>query len=138
MPPDSDGAYQIREASLTDDASALPVDTGAPITISGTRRPCGTLSVTVAGELDFSNAPAFQRKIRGLLDAEQDGGLELDFSRLDFCDLAGWRAVHAVAETAAEMRHRTRITAGAPCLDVLLQLCHIPVFLDYTPPKEAL
>lgn len=136
MPPDSDGAYQIRETSLTIDASALPVAT--PITISGNRRPCGTLSVTVAGELDFSTAPAFQRQIRGLLDGEQGGGLELDLSRLDFCDLAGWRAVQAVAEAAGTMRRRTRITAGAPCLDLLLQLCHVPVFLGYRPPKGVL
>lgn len=136
MPPESDGAYQIREAGLTVAAFASIVDAAEPITISDTRHPSGALTVSVTGDLDFSTASTFHRQICGLLDGQNGGGLELDFSRLNFCDLAGWRAIHAVAETAAKMRHRTRITAAAPCLDALLQLCHIPVFLGYTPPPQ--
>ncbi|GLY98454.1 STAS domain-containing protein [Actinoplanes sp. NBRC 103695] len=135
MPPDSDGAYQIRETDLTFAVSASPADTATPMAISGIRHPCGTLTVTVTGDLDFCTASTFQRQIRGLLDGRYGGSLELDFSRLDFCDLAGWRAVHAVVETAATMRYQTRITAAAPCLDAVLRLCQIPAFLGYTPRK---
>lgn len=138
MPPDSDGAFQVREAGLTVAASASSVDTAIPMTISGIRHPCGTLTVTVTGDLDFCTVSTFRRQICGLLDGQYGGNLELDFSRLDFCDLAGWRAVHAVVETAATMRYRTRITAAAPCVDAVLRLCQIPVFLGYTPPQKAL
>jgi anti-anti-sigma factor len=137
MSPDSDGTYQIREAGFTIASSASPADTAEPITISDTRHPSGTLTVTVIGDLDFSTAATFHRRLYALLDCQHGGVLELNFSRLDFCDLAGWRAIHAVAQAAAKMRYRTRITAAAPCLDAVLQLCHIPVFLGYTPPQKA-
>jgi anti-anti-sigma regulatory factor len=133
MPPDFDGAYQIREARLTIAASDSLVDTASPLTISDTRHPCGTLTVMVNGELDFNTAPIFHWRICGLLEGQYGGSLELDLSGLDFCDLAGWRAVHAVAETAAEVWYRTSITAAAPCLDAFLRLCDIPEFLGYTP-----
>ncbi|WP_212986189.1 STAS domain-containing protein [Actinoplanes auranticolor] len=138
MPPDSHGAYQIREACRTIAAFASPVDTATLITISDTRHPSGVLTVTVTGDLDFGTASTFYRQICGLLDGRYGGGVELDFSRLNFCDLAGWRAVHAVAETAATMGYQARITAAASCLDVVLRLCHIPVFLGYRPPQKAL
>jgi anti-anti-sigma factor len=138
MPPDSDGANQIREADLSIARFVFPVNTAPPITISATQQPCGTLTVAVAGELDTGTAPTLYRQICGLLHGQYGSGLELDLSRLDFCDLAGWRAVHAVAETARKRRYHTRITAAAPCLDTVLELCHIPVFLGYTPPQKAL
>lgn len=136
MPPDSDRAYQIREAGHTIAAYASPVDTATLITICHTRHPSGILTVTVTGDLDFGTASTFYRQICGLLDGPSGGGLGLDFSRLNFCDLAGWRAVHAAAETAAEMGYQTRITAAATCLDAVLRICHIPVFLGYTPPPQ--
>lgn len=138
MPPNSDGANQIREAILGIAKPVIPVNTAPPITISATQRPCGTLTVTVAGELDFGTASTLYRQICGLLHGQYGGELELDFSRLDFCDLAGRRAVHAVAETATKRWYRTRITAAAPCLDKVLELCRIPVFLGYTPPQKPL
>jgi anti-anti-sigma factor len=137
MPPKSDGAYQFREAGLTFSASASQVDTATPVTISGRRHPGGTVTVTVYGYLDFSTASTFHWQICELLEGQCGGSLELDLSDLDFCDIAGWRAIHAMAETAGKMRYRTRIIGPAPCLDTLLQLCDIPVFLGYTPPPKA-
>ncbi|WP_164842233.1 STAS domain-containing protein [Actinoplanes solisilvae] len=138
MAPDSDGATPIREADLGLAEFAFLVNTAPPFTISTTQQPCGTLTVTVAGELDYGTASTLYRQICELLHGQQGGGLELDFSRLAFCDLAGWRAIHAVAETATKRRYRTFITAGAPCLDTVLELCAIPEFLGYTPPQKPL
>jgi anti-anti-sigma factor len=91
----------------------------------------------VIGELDIGTAPAFHQQIRALLEGRHGGCLELDLTLLDFCDLTGMRALQAVAEAAAATRHRTRITAAAPALDTVLQLCQIPAFLGYRPPSSG-
>jgi anti-anti-sigma factor len=112
--------------------SSSPRDTAAHA-----RLPSGTLTVTVKGDLDIGTAPAFHRQISTLLEGGYGGRLELDFSLLDFCDVAGMRAIHAVAEAAAKTHHHTHITAAAPPLDTILQLCGIAVFMGYTAPQKT-
>jgi anti-anti-sigma factor len=107
------------------------------IAISGDHLLSGTLTIAVIGELDLGTAAAFHRQICTLLDGRHGGCLDLDLTLLDFCDLAGVRAIHAVAEAAAATQHQTRITAAAPAIDTVLQLCQIPAFLGYTPPPKA-
>ena len=102
------------------------------LAVSENQLPSGTLTLAVIGELDIGTAPAFHRQICALLQGRRGGRVELDFTLLDFCDLAGMRAIHAVGEVAAKTQHQTRITAAAPSLDTVLQLCQIPVFLGYT------
>jgi anti-anti-sigma factor len=104
------------------------------IAVADDQLPAGTLHIAVIGELDIGTAPAFHRQICALLEGRHGGCLELDLTLLDFCDLTGMRALQAVAEAAAATRHQTRITAAAPALDTVLQLCQIPAFLGYLPP----
>ena len=106
------------------------------ITISDARLPSGALAVTVTGDLDIGTAPTFHRQICGLLDDGCREHLELDLSLLDFCDIAGMRAIHEVAEAAAERQRQTWITASAPSLDTVLKLCGIPILLGHVPPPE--
>jgi anti-anti-sigma factor len=109
------------------------VDAVTPrIVISDFLLPSGALAVTVSGDLDFGTAPVFRQRIRAILEDRCEGRLELDFTFLDFCDIAGMRAIHEVAEAATGMQHQTWITAAAPSLDTVLQLCEITAFLGYS------
>ena len=110
---------------------------GPRITIINARRPAGSRTVVVAGELEIGTVPAFQEQIHAILRSVQGEQLNLDLSTLEFCDLAGLRALQALESTAVENAYRLRVTAAAPCLDVILELCQISAMLGYMPARKA-
>ncbi|GAA2914574.1 hypothetical protein Acy02nite_17280 [Actinoplanes cyaneus] len=115
-------------------STAFGSDHDQRLTLTGIRLPGGALRVVVTGELDIGTAAAFQERLSEILDGCPDQHVELDLAALDFCDLSGLRALHAVGRVAAEQRRPVRITVAGSCLDVLLNLCRTSAVLGYSPP----
>ena len=90
--------------------------------------------VAVTGELDAATAAAFERRLAEILDGRPGRRVELDLSALEFCDLTGLRALHALGVADGEAPQQIRIIAAGPSLEVLLELCQIPAVLGYAPP----
>jgi anti-anti-sigma regulatory factor len=55
----------------------------------------GVLGLVIAGEIDESN---YRRLMRGLGALNPDGDVHIDLYGVDFCDLAGLRAIVCVTE----------------------------------------
>ena len=73
-----------------------------------------------------------------IFDGSSGHRLELDLSALRLCDLSGLRALHVLDRAGTEARREVRVTAAAPCLDVLLNLCQTSTLLGYSPPPARL
>lgn len=86
--------------------------------------------VTVTGDLDVTTVAVFHRRLSGILGGRPALCLELDLSGLEFCDLAGLRALETLGRTA----NRVRIVAAGPALDLLLTLSRTTTLLGHTPP----
>ncbi len=95
-------------------------DATGHITITHLPLPDGGLTIAVSGALTITTAPAFDQYLRAVLDHHPGVRLELDLSEVEFCDLAGWRALHAVGH------HPVCITAVSEPVDVLLRLLAVP------------
>ena len=67
----------------------------APLAMSTHRRPDGTPVLTVAGEIDMSNAGAFRA---ALADARLDGRLVVDLTAVEYLDTAGLTALFGHAD----------------------------------------
>jgi anti-sigma B factor antagonist len=88
-----------------------------------------TLTVTVAGELDVSTVPAFNKRLSEL---RHKGfhSIVLDLSAISFMDSTGLSAV-LVAEMHARMRgQRFRVVEGPPHVDELFRLTGVDNFLE--------
>ncbi|WP_328479075.1 STAS domain-containing protein [Actinoplanes sp. NBC_00393] len=96
----------------------------------------GAVLVAVTGELDIGTTATFHYQLSEILDGCDGQRLDLDLSALDFCDLSGLRALHALGRACAQDRCPVRITTAGPALNVLLHLTQTPTLLDYTPPQE--
>lgn len=112
-------------------------DAEPPISFVVVARPSGGATVMVVGELAFDTVSIFRRRVAAILYGGQGAPLELDLSAVEFCDAAGLTALQSVADTAAEVQPRMRITAASSCFDVLLGLCQIPGLLGYTPSRRS-
>ncbi|MFC6566711.1 STAS domain-containing protein [Actinoplanes utahensis] len=117
------------------------MDVSAPritVTATTTELVPGVVRVRAVGDLDAATVPVFRSRLSALLTDEGGGErVELDLSGIDFCDVAGLRALQAVGD-AAQAQRPARITAAGPWLDVLLRLCPIPRLLDYAPPPATI
>ncbi|REK20461.1 MAG: anti-sigma factor antagonist [Actinobacteria bacterium] len=78
------------------------------------------ISIAVDGGLDLASAPqldeCLERAVRG------DGTVELDLSRVDFVDCAGWRPITAAASSLEEDGRSLRIVALSPAAARLVEL----------------
>lgn len=101
------------------------------VTEVGLRR--DAVRVAVTGELDIGTAAALHQRLSEILDRHPGQRLELDLSALDFCDVAGLRALDDFDQTSAQARCQVRIAAAGYCFDLLLKLCATPTVLGYTP-----
>ncbi|GGN23752.1 anti-anti-sigma factor [Actinoplanes campanulatus] len=99
------------------------------ITVSVHRLRSGDVLARVVGELDRQSAPALLRELRPALGEREVTMLRLDLAGVAFCDQAGLRALHALSAEAGP--DRVRIVAVHQCVDVLLRLCGIDVFLGW-------
>ncbi|GAA2691889.1 STAS domain-containing protein [Actinoplanes palleronii] len=99
------------------------------ITIIISRLDPDTVVLTVAGDLDHATVPAFDQQVSAALHEQSASVVRLDLAAVQFCDLVGLRALHALGAPV-------RITAAHPQLDTLLRLCRISVLLGYRPPPE--
>lgn len=112
-------------------------DAAPPISFVVVARPSGGATIMVVGELALDTVPTFHRRVAAILDGGQSAPLELDLSAVEFCDAAGLRALQSVADAAAEEQPGVRITAASSYVDMLLELCQIPVLLGYTPSRRV-
>ncbi|MBB2948856.1 anti-anti-sigma factor [Actinoplanes lutulentus] len=101
------------------------------VTEAGSR--CDAVVVEVAGELDIGTTAIFHGLLSAILDGRSGQPLELDLTGLEFCDLSGLRALHALGSAEVQQRNRVRIAAAGSALDLLLNLCRIPAILGYVP-----
>jgi anti-sigma B factor antagonist len=96
----------------------------------------GELRVTVAGELDVSTVPAFNKKL-GELRTSPAGKVVLDLSGTTFMDSTGLSAV-LVAEMHARMRgQRFVVVAGPPHVHELFKLTGVDNFLEVVGPEDS-
>ncbi len=95
-----------------------------------------SLKVTVAGELDVSTVPAFNKELSELRHASA-GTVVLDLSATTFMDSTGLSAV-LVAEMHARMRgQRFVVVAGPPHVHELFKLTGVDNFLEVVGPGDA-
>ncbi|MBO3736907.1 STAS domain-containing protein [Actinoplanes flavus] len=99
------------------------------VTVSVHRLRSGDVLARVVGELDSPSAPMLLRELRAAI-GDDVPLLRLDLAGVAFCDQAGLRALHALSAEAGP--GRVRIVAAHGCVDVLLRLCGIDVFLGWT------
>lgn len=94
-----------------------------------------TLKVAVAGELDVSTVPAFNKQLSELRNSSATT-LKLDLSGTTFMDSTGLSAV-LVAEMHARMRgQRFVVVAGPPHVHELFKLTGVDNFLEVVGPEE--
>jgi anti-anti-sigma factor len=122
-------------AHLDDEHRADPAE--ACITVTAVRLRPGVVVVEVTGDLDATTTATFHHCLSEILDSHHDQPVELDLSALQFCDLAGLRALHAWDQAVDGAQRQVRITAAGPGLDLLLRLCHIPGVLGYPPAADT-
>ena len=93
-----------------------------------------TLKVSVAGELDVSTVPAFNKQLSELRNSSATT-LKLDLSGTTFMDSTGLSAV-LVAEMHARMRgQRFVVVAGPPHVHELFKLTGVDNFLEVVEPE---
>src|SRR5215475_12545212 len=83
------------------------------LTVGITRSPTG-VTVAVAGELDFSTAPIFADRTRGILDEREHGELTVDIGDLSFCDSAGITAFVGLRHECDERGWLMRLVKAQP------------------------
>ena len=92
------------------------------------------LKVSVAGELDVSTVPAFNKQLSELRNSSATT-LKLDLSGTTFMDSTGLSAV-LVAEMHARMRgQRFVVVAGPPHVHELFKLTGVDNFLEVVEPE---
>ena len=95
-----------------------------------------TVTVTVAGELDVSTVPAFNKELSELRQTSATI-LVLDLSGTTFMDSTGLSAV-LVAEMHARMRgQRFKVIAGPPHVHELFTLTGVDNFLEVVGPEDV-
>ncbi|WP_251091561.1 STAS domain-containing protein [Streptomyces sp. Caat 7-52] len=79
------------------------------------------IHVTVRGELDLESGNLLREDLHRAL-AASSGGLDLDLSRLGFCDCAGLHVLLELRRRALGQGKTVVIQAGGPAIDRLLGL----------------
>lgn len=87
--------------------------------------------LVVTGDLDIATVATFDRQVRAVLGSHHINRLDFDLSGVEFCDLAGVRALQGLSQNTAT----ARIIAAGACLDVLLGLCRLDTLLG-TPQRR--
>jgi len=108
---------------------------GGALTVSVSEEE-STLTVAVAGELDVSTVPAFNKELSELRNSSATT-LKLDLSGTTFMDSTGLSAV-LVAEMHARMRgQRFVVVAGPPHVHELFKLTGVDNFLEVVEPDSG-
>jgi anti-sigma B factor antagonist len=118
-------------------ASSSPASSGPgpALTVSVTEHNA-TVMVTVAGELDVSTVPAFNKELSELRQNSATT-LVLDLSATTFMDSTGLSAV-LVSEMHARMRgQRFKVVAGPPHVHELFKLTGVDNFLEVVDSADA-
>jgi anti-anti-sigma factor len=85
----------------------------------------------VRGSLDLVTAGRLRHALRAARPRADLEVLELDLSRLTFCDLSGLRAVLQVREETERAGHRFVLVAADPYTDVLVTTLGLGEVLGY-------
>jgi anti-anti-sigma factor len=99
----------------------------------------GTVRVVVNGELDFITADQLRRALLAMLDDDRPSLLDLDLSKIGFCDLQGLTALLAIREAAAAVGCRVVISSAERGTAWLLAMTQVNDLFDFRPqPVEYL
>jgi anti-anti-sigma factor len=99
----------------------------------------GSVRVAVNGELDFSTAGQLRRALLAMLDDDRPALLDLDLSRIGFCDLQGLTALLTIREAATRVGCRVVISSAERGTAWLLAMTQVNDLFDFRPnPVEYL
>ncbi|KUL23553.1 STAS domain-containing protein [Actinoplanes awajinensis] len=101
------------------------------LTATATRSSPTVVVVAVTGELDFSTVTSLGQQLSAVVTGQRDR-LCLDLSGLEFCDVAGLRALLEIGR----VRPGTEVTAAGSAVDTVMQLCDLPTLLGYSPGRH--
>jgi anti-sigma B factor antagonist len=119
---------------MTTPSSPASSGAGPALTVSVTEHNA-VVTVTVAGELDVSTVPAFNKELSELRQNSATT-LVLDLSGTTFMDSTGLSAV-LVSEMHARMRgQRFKVIAGPPHVHELFKLTGVDNFLEVVGPED--
>lgn len=91
----------------------------------------GRIRATVHGRLDLVTADQLRSEVLALLPGDGTGALELDLSRVGFCDMAGVRALVDAHTAAGRAGWRLTVTAAGPYPELLLTTLGVGELLGY-------
>jgi anti-anti-sigma factor len=92
------------------------------------------LRVTVAGEIDVASAEAFEVVLAGAVSLPAVIDVEIDLSRVGFCDVTGINALVGAWTAAAERGVTLRIVNARPAVRRVLQVGGVPELLTRVTP----
>jgi anti-anti-sigma factor len=92
------------------------------------------LRVTIRGDVDVQTAESLRAELLALLADERVVRVfELDLSEVDFCDLAGLRAVAAACDAATQGGRQMFVCAAGACTSLILATLDAGDAVGYQP-----
>ncbi|MFI1990629.1 STAS domain-containing protein [Actinoplanes sp. NPDC020271] len=133
---DPEDAERSGAATMSQEHDSEPYvdDVGQRLTVAEAKLYDDVVLVAVGGDLNIGTTGEFHRRLSEIVAEHPAERLELDLSALDFCDLAGLRAMLTLEQTGTTTARQARIVVAARCFDLLLDLCRTPAVLGYAPP----
>jgi anti-anti-sigma factor len=97
----------------------------------------GVVRVIVRGLLDLLTADHLRARLRAALPPGDLELVELDLSRVTFCDLAGLRALLGARDDAIRAGHRLALVAADPYTELMITTLGLAGEFDYRRPDRG-